>query len=138
MTNEINNDKTEIGCPEPNCKKGKITIDEVTKLVRPEIYQQFIFNLAKAKTLNENLKSKAVGNVETKSSVPQTKGEKPKWAQNGTAQQDSSLKLEDLCYLVGMVSLGIAGVVAAFINPAILPTIMIGMVCYGLGLVVFI
>ena len=70
MTKKINNGKTEIGCPENNCKEGKITIDEVKKLVRPELFQRFV-NLAKAKSafLSENLKSNAVPKVITNGST---------------------------------------------------------------------
>ena len=57
LEREINDGKSEIGCPETNCKKGKITPGEVKKIVVPELFQKFI-NLAKASSafLSENLK----------------------------------------------------------------------------------
>ena len=157
LEREINNGKTEIGCPETNCKKGKITPGEVKKIVVPELFQKFI-NLAKASSalLSENLKrfTKPESNtVETKPSFAKTIGPKyqkkinSKYTQSrverpytdfgphAPAQRlDGLTKHPDLMvFCLGTVFVSLS--VIALFNPCITPIVaVVGVVTLGYGL----
>ena len=155
LEREINNGKSEIGCPETNCKKGKITPGEVKKIVVPELFQKFI-NSAKASSgfLSENLKrftkcntletkpssAKTIGPKDQKkinSKYAQSKAERPKinFGPHAPVQRlDGLTKHPDLMvFCLGTVFVSLS--VIALFNPCITPVVaVLGVVTLGYGL----